>query len=106
ATEIPALAFSYFDPIRGQYQTVHSDPIALSVKGGNVVGASDVVAAAPSKGKPQSDTTADLALVGADLALSAPGAADSEPLHGTLLWLLVGLLYALPLALLAARTWH
>jgi hypothetical protein len=106
ATEIPALGFSYFDPIKSQYQTVHSDPIALSVKGGNVVGAADVVAATPSKSKPQNDAAADLALVGADLALSAPGLADSEPMHGTLLWLLIGLLYALPLAVLAARTWQ
>ena len=31
------------------YQTIHSDPIAVSVKGGNVVGAGDVVAMAPTK---------------------------------------------------------
>src|SRR5439155_22341967 len=106
STEIPALAFSYFDPVKGTYQTVHSDPIALSVKGGNVVGAGDVVAAAPAKKPAAGPSDADLALVGADLALSAPGDTTSRPLRGSLMWLLVGLLYALPLALFAARTWQ
>ncbi|MGE5182559.1 MAG: BatD family protein [Acidobacteriota bacterium] len=106
ATEIPALAFSYFDPVKGTYQTVHSDPIALSVKGGAIVGANDVISATPARKAAAAPADTDLALVGADLALSAPGAADSEPLHGALLWLLVGLLYAIPLALLALRTWQ
>jgi hypothetical protein len=104
ANEIPALAFSYFDPVKGTYQTVHSDPIALSVKGGAIVGANDVVAATPTKKQVPADT--DLALVGADLALSAPGETGDTPLGGALLWLIVGVLYALPLALLAARTWQ
>jgi hypothetical protein len=107
ATEIPAIAFSYFDPVKGQYQTIHSDPIAVSVKGGSVVGAGDVVAVAPTK-KPgvSAQPEADLALVGAELALSSPAAATKQPLAGMLLWLLVGLLYALPLAVLAFRTWQ
>ncbi|MBZ0233097.1 MAG: hypothetical protein K8M05_12270 [Deltaproteobacteria bacterium] len=44
ATAIPALAFSYFDPVRAAYQTIHSEPIALSVKGGSVVGAAGFAA--------------------------------------------------------------
>ncbi|HSN28888.1 MAG TPA: SH3 domain-containing protein, partial [Kofleriaceae bacterium] len=104
-TEIPALAFSYFDPVHSTYQTIHSDPIALSVKGGKVVGANDVVAATqstPTKAQPtQAD---DLTRVGADLALSSDP--DKRPLGGGLVWILVGLLYAVPLALLALRTWQ
>ena len=77
AREIPALQFSYFDPDKGSYQTVHSQPIALSVKGSAVVGASDVVGngavgsktVTPSAGKPAAAEPA-LPLVGADLALS------------------------------------
>ena len=53
ATEIPAIAFSYFDPAKQTYQTIHSDPIALSVKGGSVVGANDVVGVAPKPGAPR-----------------------------------------------------
>jgi tetratricopeptide (TPR) repeat protein len=106
ANEIPALAFSYFDPIKGQYQTVHSDPIALSVKGGSVVGAGDVIAAAPTKSKPTNEPAADLALVGADLALSSPGAADTQPMDGTVLWLLLAFLYIAPLAVLGVRSWQ
>src|SRR4051812_14975562 len=45
ATAVPAIAFSYFDPTRTTYQTIRSEPIALSVAGGSVVGAGDVVAA-------------------------------------------------------------
>ena len=102
-TEIPSLAFSYFDPVRGTYQTIHSDPIALSVKGGAVVGANDVVAATqktPTKVQPAEDLTR----VGADLALSSDP--DRRPLGGSLVWILVGLLYAIPLAFLALRTWQ
>jgi hypothetical protein len=108
ATEVPALAFPYFDPVKGAYQTVHSDPIALSVKGGAVVGANDVVAAAPSKAAPSQPAQGDaeLALVGADLALSAEGSSDDRPLAGTWLWLLVALLYGVPLAIFGVRGWQ
>lgn len=109
-TEIPAIALAYFDAVKGRYQTIHSDPIALSVKGGGtIVGAGDVVGASPAKptGSRPMDMAADadLALVGADLALSPAGAATKRPLGGTLLWILVGLLYALPLGLYFVRSW-
>lgn len=104
ATEIPALAFSYFDPTKGEYRTIYSDPIAISVKGGSVVGASDVVLSRPAKpGAPAADD-ATTTLVDADLALSA--GTGRSPLDGAMLWLLVGLLYALPLGFLAFRTWQ
>ena len=105
ATEVPAIAFSYFDPRKGTYHTIHSEPIALSVKGGTIVGANDVVAATPAKpsAAPADDTSA---LVNADLALSSSGAVDDQPLGGTALWALIALLYAVPLALLAFRTYQ
>ncbi|HEX5061369.1 MAG TPA: BatD family protein [Kofleriaceae bacterium] len=107
ATEIPAIAFSYFDPVKGHYQTIHSDPIAVSVKGGSIVGAGDVVAMSPKHGSHAANLPeADLALVGADLALSAPGVVDSRPLGGALLWLLIAGLYAIPLALFGVRSWQ
>jgi len=31
---IPLLAFSYFDPVKERYTTLHSDPIAITVQGG------------------------------------------------------------------------
>lgn len=107
ATEIPAIALPYFDPTNGRYQTIHSDPIAVSVKGGSIVGANDVVASAPTRksGAAQPADT-DVALVGAELALSSPSAAGDRPMGGLLLWLLIGALYAVPLALLGLRTWQ
>jgi hypothetical protein len=105
ATEIPALAFSYFDPVKSAYQTVHSDPIALSVKGGSVVGAADVIAATPAK-RSAAPAESDVALVGADLALSSPGDVGDRPLGGILLGVLVGLLYAIPLGVFAFRIWQ
>jgi hypothetical protein len=101
ATEIPAIALAYFDPVKAAYQTVHSEPIALSVKGGTVVGAGDVVAVQTGRAGPAAGTApaGELSLVGADLALSAPDAALSEPLGGTFLWIVIGLLYAVPLGL-------
>jgi hypothetical protein len=106
ATEIPALAFSYFDPRKGTYQTIHSEPIALSVKGGSIVGANDVIAAAKSKQPAQQPAADDSALVTADLVLSSAGDADSQPLGGALLWALIALLYLVPLGVFGFRTYQ
>lgn len=113
ATAVPAIAFSYFDPTKAAYQTIHSEPIALSVAGSAVVGAGDVVAARPAGGsaspqaaRPGTDAVLDGSLVDAELALSSPDHADDRPLGGLVLWLLVGLLYAVPVALLAARSYQ
>lgn len=103
-TEIPALAFSYFDPARATYQTIHTDPIALSVKGGSVVGSAQVVGTRPADGTPPPvDPAAPaISLQGVDLALSAPGA-GAGGLPRTLTWMLVGFLYLVPLAILGLR---
>lgn len=106
ATEVPALAFSYFDPAKEVYRTITSEPIALSVKGGTLVGAGDVVSAAPKAKAQAQAVTDDAALVNAELALSTGSAVQDKPLGGTVLWILVGLLYAIPLALLATRSWQ
>jgi hypothetical protein len=107
---VPAIAFAYFDPAKGAYQTIHSEPIALSVAGGSVVNASDVVAARPRPGAKAGAAAgaaeADASLVDAELALSSVGQEDERPLSGAALWLLVGLLYAIPIALLVARSWQ
>ncbi len=116
ATAIPALAFSYFDPSRTSYQTIHSEPIALSVKGGAVVGAAQVVGGAqdgsggggaggaggagPAGGRP-----GELPLVGVELALSAPGAGGA-PLSRSVLWTIVALLYVVPLGVFGVRAWR
>ncbi|MEO8703440.1 MAG: hypothetical protein ABI867_25560 [Kofleriaceae bacterium] len=105
ATEIPALAFAYFDPKKQQYQTIHSEPIALSVKGGTIVDASDVFVGGRTKTQPQPSSD-DGSLVTADLALSSPGAVEDTPLGGIVLWLVIALLYAVPLALLGFRSWR
>ncbi len=105
-SEIPPIELAWFDPAAGAYRTTKSEPIALSVKGGTVVGAADV----KSSGKKPSTSTAapvdDVSLVGADLALSAPGAALDRPLGGGLLWGLVLALYLIPLAVLGVRVWQ
>ena len=110
ATEVPALAFSYFDAVTGRYQTIKSEPIALSVKGGSFIGASDVVSGAPTKragsATAPSGAADEAALVNAELALSSPGAADDTPMSGGALWILVGLLYAIPLGLLVGRSYQ
>jgi hypothetical protein len=114
ASEVPAIAFPYFDPTKATYQTIRSEPIALSVAGGSVVGAGDVVAARPigaGAGPPAArpaggDAVLDGTLVDAELALSSPERAGDRPLAGAALWLLVGLLYAIPIGLLAARIYQ
>jgi hypothetical protein len=37
---LPLLAFSYFDPVKEQYVTLHSDPIPINVEGGAAVASS------------------------------------------------------------------
>lgn len=76
AREIPALSFTYFDPETGRYETMRSQPIALSVKGSAVVAAGDVVgsppvdtASPPQLTKKETAQSTLLPLVGADLAL-------------------------------------
>lgn len=41
--EIPALAFSWFDPIKETYETTYSDPIAIKVMEGQTISSRDVV---------------------------------------------------------------
>lgn len=47
---LPLLAFSYFDPVKAQYVTLHSEPMPISVQGGAVVtqNAGAAQAAAPT----------------------------------------------------------
>jgi hypothetical protein len=105
ATEIPALALAFFDPVAMAYRTVHSEPIALSVKGGGVVvGAADVVAA-PVRGGSGSAAAAALPLSGNELALalSTPSTTLEAPRQGGWLWITIGLLYAVPLLIFGGR---
>nr|HEX4318973.1 BatD family protein [Kofleriaceae bacterium] len=109
ATEVPAIEFAYFDPKTRAYNTIHSDPIALSVKGGTMVGANDVVGAAPVRpgsGAGAPGAGGDVSVADADLALADPADLDATPLGGALLWTLLGLLYLVPLAVFGVRTWQ
>ncbi len=45
-SEIPPIAYSWFDPDMGNYQTTHSRPVALAVREAKVVSARDVVRSA------------------------------------------------------------
>jgi len=101
-TEIPAIAFSYFDSAKGTYQTIHTDPIALSVKGGSVVGAAQVVGSKPTGGAPAVGDAPAVSLVGVDLALSPPGGGGGG-VPRDLLWAIVALLYLVPLSVLGVR---
>lgn len=109
ATEIPALVFSYFDPVKGGYQTARSQPIALAVRGGSIVSAKDVVSAAPTGATPATPAAAPAvveSMAGADLVLSSPSLTTSTPLRGAPLLLVLALLYGVPLGLFALRSWQ
>ena len=126
AKEIPALSFGYFDPEKGTYQTVQSQPIALSVKGSAVVSAGDVVttpSAATSGTTAQAptevgraavvDTALPTSLVGADLALSderltllpAPSLRRVAPILAVLYALAAGLAVAYVLIRGRSKSW-
>jgi hypothetical protein len=51
---LPLLAFSYFDPVKEQYVTVRSEPIAISVQGGAV--AANVAPTQPGSSPPATAT--------------------------------------------------
>ncbi len=88
--EIPALPYSWFDPGLGEYQTVYSRPIALSVRPAQLISAADVVAAQPGQApssqkenKPEASRSkpsrpGDFSLTGADLAIEL----DRDRLRG------------------------
>jgi hypothetical protein len=117
AREIPRIGFSYFDPARGQYHTVYSEPIALQVAGSSVVGAADVVSAVkrPVAGAgPDATGTGTGAgagaglgsFVGADFALSNAGDTLAAAWTARELWPVLAAIYAAALLLLGVRVWH
>ena len=78
-SEIPALAYSWFDPEAKRYETTYSRPIALAVRSAEVIGARDVQVGAPhaeaagraevAQAPERAARTRSLALTGADLAI-------------------------------------
>ena len=108
--EIPPIAFPYFDPNRGEYVTVSSRPIALSVAGGNIVDATDVTAAAPPSAvvldTDSPPAVSPATLVGADMSLSAAHRTLVRPWGASVAPLPMALLYLLPLALVGLRVWQ
>ena len=116
ASEIPPLAFSYFDPVSGQYATSRSRPIALSVAGSSLVGAADVTVA-PAAVETTLQTAAGTApdsmtaggglasLTGADMSLSAPGSTLRAAWVLDDLLPVLALLYTLPVLIVAGRVW-
>ncbi|MCY4012736.1 MAG: BatD family protein [Gammaproteobacteria bacterium] len=110
--EIPSLAFSYFDPRAGEYRTVHSEPIAVSVGAGQLVGAADVVAAPVAErldvtaGSPgEADAGGIATLLGAEMAISDPMRTFARPWgsDGVGFWL--GGLYGVPILVALASLW-
>ena len=116
ASEIPPLAFSYFDPESGQFATSRSRPIALSVAGSSLVGVADVTVA-PDAAETTLQSAAGAAavpaaaggglasLTGADMSLSAPGRTLREVWVIDDLLPVLALLYTLPLVVVAGRVW-
>ena len=110
--EIPSLAFSYFDPRAGEYRTVHSEPIAVSVGAGQLVGAADVVAApvaVPTEvvagSQVESDGGGIATLLGAEMAISDPKRTLARPWgsDGVGFWL--GGLYGMPVLVALVSLW-
>ena len=108
--EIPPIAFSYFDPSAGEYRTVTSEPIALSVRAGELVGVADVVAAPAATRQSVREDRPDAGgaiatLVGADMSLSAPDATLAMPWGTGDARLLLGALYGGPLIAALVAFW-
>ena len=108
--EIPPLSFSFFDPAVGDYRTIASEPVALSVGDAHLVGVADVVAAPATAGgaapadRPD-DGGAIATLVGADMSLSAPEATLGTPWGTDASRLLLGTLYGAPVIAALVALW-
>ena len=70
-TEVPPIAYCWFDPQQKRFQTTRSDPIALRVLPAQMVGAQSVVTAAPEVPKSDPGTPG----LGGAGGLGGPGAA-------------------------------
>lgn len=75
-SEIPPIAFSFFNPTSGQFETVRSQPIALSVSDVERIGAQNVVSARPDPTLAPSGSASTQGTVGAPVLLG--GHADLD----------------------------
>ena len=112
AREIPPIAFSYFDPGVGEYRTVTSEPIALSVGAGHIVGVADVVAApavTPRSGAaarhPETGAAGIATLLGADMSISEASRTFARPWGSDGVAALLGGLYGLPVLIALVSFW-
>ncbi|MBW2275546.1 MAG: BatD family protein [Deltaproteobacteria bacterium] len=80
--EIPPIAYSYFDPDVGEYRTVHSRPIALSVRRAEVVTAADVVSGAESSSEAREAVAESAAGQGEGDAGGGPDPSDARSASG------------------------
>ena len=108
--EIPPLPFSYFDPGVGEYRTVYSEPVALSVGAGQLVGAGDVVAApvaavADVARGGGAEVASVATLLGAEMAVSDPGRTFAEPWGSGGIGFWLGGLYGLPVLAALVSFW-
>ncbi len=90
--EIPPIEYSWFNPQAGTFETTRSQPIALSVRAATMVGAGDVVSAAPAADDDEEKTAARadgsgeaaarrpaFTLTGADLSIETDVARLASP---------------------------
>ncbi len=104
AREIPAIEFAYFDPEDASYKTVKSQPIALNVRGAEVVGAQDVVA--PSRDtKPGAKTITGGTAFAGDLTPSSGNRTLRSMMSLASITPVLAALYAFPLLLLGFMLW-
>ena len=113
AREVPPIAFSWFDPQAREYRTARSRPIALSVEPTELVGAREVVAAAPAvpiaEPRPKSSdggaTATGATLIGAGMSLSSPAETLVRPWGSGDIRVALGVLYGAPVLLLLVAWW-
>ena len=108
--EIPPLAFSFFDHAVGDYRTVVSEPVALSVGAAQLVGVDDVVAAPAVATQAARDERPEVGgaiatLVGADMSLSAPESTLDKPWGTDDSRALLGALYSAPVIAALIAFW-
>ena len=109
--EIPAIAFSWFDPVAGEYRTARSRPVALAVGAVDIVGSADVAASMPTAAAEATSVPAVSArpmppvATGADMTLSDPAHTLAPVWSSTAFAVALALLYALPLLVLGSRVW-
>jgi tetratricopeptide (TPR) repeat protein len=85
-TEIPAIPFSFFNPETGQFETVYSDPIEITVKKAESLALDAIVGTKGTQSKAQDKEQSTAALEPSFINIDTPSVLTSREAHTAWSW--------------------